>query len=143
MFTKIFIALILLFVIAVIDIAFYKIPDLLLFLILVECFIFDLIKNSESIIYQTSAAIILFVIFLCIYKVAGGIGFGDVKLMGVIGYTLGFFDSVFVCLGACVLGIIFFILSKAFMHKKLKRLPFAPFVFVSTLVEVIIRRLMI
>lgn len=65
----------------------------------------------------------------------GGMGFGDVKLFGVIGITAGFtctFSTLFVALiGSAIYGIITLLTKK---HDKKSSVPFGPFVYVGYLV---------
>lgn len=139
MLIKFIIALGLLCVIAVIDLVSYRIPDVLVAMLFVCALIFDVIKNPKGLVMSFTASCIVFLIFYLVYRIFGGIGFGDVKLAACIAYVFGFFDSLFICLVACITGIIFFIIDKFFGSKRLKRLPFAPFIFIGALVVVCFR----
>jgi prepilin signal peptidase PulO-like enzyme (type II secretory pathway) len=123
--------------ISITDGILYKIPDILLlsmlaFLLCLDFFCFP----AGSLIYPALSSAGLFFIFAAIYHVFGGLGFGDVKFAGVLGYTAGFRLAVYGCLLASLLGIACFIIIKIlklYAHPgtarggRCAKLPFAPF----------------
>lgn len=95
---------------------------------------FDFIK--DSLVGGGSAIIIMFILF---YFIKDGVGFGDVKLLGMLGLYLGFQEFINVLLissilsGVIGLGLVIF--------KKLDRkamIPYAPFVFISCIVSILL-----
>ena len=92
-------------IITVYDLRYYRIPDVLVAgcfsLILsidISFFYFSIIKNLVS-------ALIMFFLLSMVYLFKEGIGFGDVKLAALTAYVLGFYESIFALLTACLAGI--------------------------------------
>ena len=61
----------------------------------------------------------------------GGIGFGDVKLLGVCGAFLGYKLSIILLLLSIIIGGIFACFLLAVRYKNKKYMPFAPFITVA------------
>jgi leader peptidase (prepilin peptidase) / N-methyltransferase len=123
-------------IIFVSDIAYMLIPDrILLFflgLFLIERIIYPLDPWYDSIIGGFAAFILL---LLIAYVSKGGMGGGDIKLFGVLGFVLGlktvllaFFLSTLV---GTIFGMIRILLGK---HKKREPIPFGPSIMVGTLI---------
>jgi leader peptidase (prepilin peptidase)/N-methyltransferase len=123
-------------IIFVSDIAYMLIPDrILLFflgLFLIERIINPLDPWYDSIIGGTVAFVLLLLIAVV---TKGGMGGGDIKLFGVLGFALGlktvllaFFLSTLV---GTVFGMIRILLGK---HKKREPIPFGPSIMVGTLI---------
>lgn len=122
-------------VISIIDIASLKIPDLLLAALFLVSFSIDLINQSYMrLLMSLASSAAVFLLFFLIFKLRGGMGFGDVKYAGVIGYVLGFQKALFACLAASLLGIAFFLVlhfvpihKKHIPFKREMKIPFGPF----------------
>ena len=134
-------ACIFLLIITIIDCKKFIIPDLILIIFFMTMLAFDLYTGKESIPRHAVEALVMFLIFWLIYHFSGGLGFGDVKLIGCITYTFGFISSIYVCLAASIMGLVFFGVNRVIGVKKLKRIPFAPFLTVGCIVYLILRGL--
>ncbi|TSD03618.1 MAG: leader peptidase (prepilin peptidase) / N-methyltransferase [Parcubacteria group bacterium Athens0714_26] len=80
----------------------------------------------------------IFIIGLIVFLTRGkGIGIGDLKLMGALGFIFGWPDALFILVFACVIGTIIGIYLIVTGRKKLKQaVPFAPFLILGTAVLV-------
>lgn len=106
------------YIISIIDLHLYEIPDIYLLISLVCSFKIIYLKES-----------FLFILFLILfvylfYKITGkeGLGGGDIKMLGVCSLSLGIYQTLSILSIACFLGIIF-----SFIKQK-KMIPFGPFI---------------
>jgi Flp pilus assembly protein protease CpaA len=121
--------------IGIIDILSLKIPDFLLAGLFLSLIIIDVLNHSYMILFVSLlSAIVLFALFFFMFRFFGGMGFGDVKYAGVIGYALGFQKALYACLLASIMGILFFFIIHFISRYKRKqiikhkeKIPFAPF----------------
>ncbi len=106
------------YIISIIDLHLYEIPDTYLLISLLSNF--KIVYLKESLIFMLF--LVLFVYLF--YKVTGkeGLGGGDIKMLGVCSLSLGFYQTLSILSIACFLGIIF-----SFINKK-KMIPFGPFI---------------
>ncbi len=123
------------------DFKYYYISDRVIIisamLILLSYFIF---LDSSEIITRVASAVILFLVMFGI-KILGNsmfnresLGDGDIKLMAVIGLSLGLFNSFVSLFYASVVGLIFSIIT----IKKNKEgiIPFGPFLLIGALIVI-------
>lgn len=106
------------YIISIIDLHLYEIPDIYLLISLLCSF--KIVYLKESLIF-----VLFLVLFVYLfYKVTGkeGLGGGDIKMLGVCSLSLGFYQTLSILSIACFLGIIF-----SFINKK-KMIPFGPFI---------------
>lgn len=88
----------------------------------------DVFMKSVQLYGNLSAGIISFLIFYVIFTLSGGIGFGDVKLAGLLGYAVGLDGMLSMCLVAALFCMLVYILGiYIFRWNKTTKLPFAPF----------------
>ncbi len=127
----------LLVIIAIIDIDYQIIPDNLVILIFLIAIIYEITNNHLINLLDNIIALILSgLLFTIIFIVSkGGIGGGDIKLIGVLGFILGIpkiFLSIFLSflLGA-VASIV--LLSCGIRNRK-DVIPFGPFIVLSFLI---------
>ena len=121
--------------ISIIDIKTFKIPDILLISLYSVLLVYTMFTDSFiTIIASIISSIMLFLVFFLIFKYRGGIGFGDVKYAGVIGYALGFQNALYACLIASLTGIIFIFIFRILIPRIRKtssvmkrKLAFGPF----------------
>ena len=106
------------YIISIIDLHLYEIPDTYLIISLLCSFKIIFLKES-----------LLFILFLILfvylfYKVSGkeGLGGGDINMLGVCSLSLGIYQTLCILSIACFLGIIFSIINKK------KMIPFGPFI---------------
>ena len=106
------------YIISIIDLHLYEIPDIYILISLLSSFKIIYLKES-----------LLFILFLILfvylfYKITGkeGLGGGDIKMLGVCSLSLGIYQTLSVLSIACFLGIIF-----SFIKQK-KMIPFGPFI---------------
>lgn len=126
------------FVIALIDFKKYIIPDFLLILLSGIFIVLDLFNDPKIILNRLIVAVIVLLLLLLVYKIMGGLGFGDVKYFTVLAYCYGFPMICFVGLIACAAGILFFLIKAYVFKNKLEKIPFAPFIcFACTLVFIL------
>lgn len=125
----------------IIDIKKKIIPDfliLILFLSYIGIYFFtDKTLLSLSLIKST----IIFIVLFTVYKIVGGIGFGDVKLISILGYGFSLPNLYIMLLTASISGIIYILAIQKIKKTKDIKIAFCPFIFsgvlVSFLIEVI------
>lgn len=112
------------YIISIIDLHLYEIPDTYLLISLLCSF--KIVYLKESLIFMLF--LVLFVYLF--YKITGkeGLGGGDIKMLGVCSLSLGFYQTLSILSIACFLGIIF-----SFINKK-KMIPFGPFITLGWLI---------
>ena len=93
--TKVIFLFLFLILISVADIRFYKIPDSLLLSLFALLVSLDVKTDFNNILIHIASAILMFLIFFLIYKTVGGLGFGDVKFVGVLSYAMDFKIGVY------------------------------------------------
>lgn len=121
--------------ISIIDIKTLKIPNMLLFGYLLTLFTIDIYHHSYcTLVVSLISSMAIFLLFYAIYFFIGGIGFGDVKYISIIGYALGFQKGIYACLIASLIGIVFFASLYLISLKRQKnstisrgKIPFGPF----------------
>ena len=134
--TKVIFLFLFLTLISVADIRFYKIPDSLLLSLFILLFSIDVKNDYNNILIHIASAILMFLIFFLIYEYVGGLGFGDVKFISVLSYSMGFRTSVCAFLSAALIALLF-LGSKTIIFGKAKaRIPFAPFLSLGSLVAI-------
>lgn len=129
-------SIIFLLLISIEDIKTYEISETLLisFFVVVLClsFHFEFGDFAKSVFN----ALFFCFFFWIISVVTKGLGLGDVKLIGIIAFVSGFFDTIFICLVACVDGIIIFCMKRV-EKKDCKKIAFAPCLFIGFLLDCI------
>lgn len=124
--------------ISVIDARTYIIPDTLLFILALLFFIPDILLDRSHIPMRLIQGSALFLLFAVIYRLTGGLGFGDVKMIGILGYGFGFLPTVMICLCASMSALLFctttYVISKDKNKDNLllQKIPFAPFLTIGT-----------
>ena len=139
-----FIAMILdcvLIVTIVSDFLYYYISDRVLImsgLLVVICLYF--FEGPTEMLYRIAAAVVLFLVMIGI-KILGNsmfgresLGDGDIKLMAVIGLSLGIFNSFITLFFASVIALIFSLITIK-KHKD-GMIPFGPFLIIGALILV-------
>lgn len=124
------------------DVREYRLPDLLTLVtgsvavigaITVCTFESDWSRLISSTAYAVAAAGVFYVLALL---TAGGIGLGDIKLLAVIGFTVGLngWQPLIYCIaGAFIIGAIVAIVTRL-RRTGVKELPFGPFLIVATVI---------
>nr|WP_303069389.1 A24 family peptidase [Catenibacterium mitsuokai] len=106
------------YIISIIDLHIYEIPDIYLLI--------SLLCSFKTIYLKESLILLLFLILFVylFYKISGkeGLGGGDIKMLGVCSLSLGIYQTLSILSIACFLGIIF-----SFIKQK-KMIPFGPFI---------------
>jgi prepilin signal peptidase PulO-like enzyme (type II secretory pathway) len=126
----------LLILIFVYDLKHFIIPDTAVFSIITITFLYNLIFNSQFLVYNSVlTAIVVSLSFLTIFALSKGrwMGFGDVKLVFFIGLFLGFPLTLvalfFSFLIGAIIGIILILLKKKGLKSEV---PFGPFLIIGT-----------
>lgn len=134
------ILIILLITIAWIDLKTKKIPNILVIIGGVLGLISMLINSDVTILDSTVGAIIISSILIAISLITkGAIGMGDAKIFFFIGLFLGFWTSISVfTLSILVSGLISLVLLMFGVVKRKTTIPFAPFIFISAFLVIII-----
>ena len=131
-----------LLIISVCDIRTRRIPNCITGGLFAGVFCRDIFLSSPKISEKLLCGFFFLIVFGLVSVFTIGLGMGDAKLAAVLGYCLGFFNTIKVFVFASLFGIMFFLLL-AFCRKDLKKLPFVPFVFLGyALSEVVHRRLL-
>ena len=134
------ICLLYLIIISFFDLRTGHIPNLFTFGFLILMFVIDVVTNPKIIPAHLICAVFFFLLFYGVSYFTKGLGIGDVKLAAVLGYYLGFFKTSFVFISACFIGVMFFLIGHI-VKKRLKTIPFAPFVAAGYIAsEVVCRR---
>lgn len=119
------------------DLFWKKIPNAMLMAFFVSVFCSDISFVYGTIIFRLLSALVFFGIFFLIAFFTNGLGAGDAKLAGVLGYCNGFIRTSVILGGAAVIGILFYIIYSVF-RKKIRFIPFAPFVLAAFFVYVML-----
>ena len=92
---------------------------------------------EESLFPALLGTLWCFLCFMTLWLLAhGGFGFGDVKLLTVMGFTLGYDDIMEVLIWSCIIAVaVFLILVIAKKMGLRDALPLAPFFFIGTLLK--------
>ena len=114
--------------IGIIDFRSQRIPNVLLLVLLSSLVTTDvLMMAGENIVRNALAGLGGFGLFYAVYRLRGGIGFGDVKYAGVIGYFLGPELVLIGLLCGVLFGILYWCIGCLFFRwGKEKRFPFGP-----------------
>ena len=127
---------------AAVDIREYRLPDLLTLAtgtaavigsVTVCAFESDWSRLIFSTVYALAAAGAFYVLALL---TSGGIGLGDIKLLAVIGFTVGLngWQMLVYCIAtAFIIGAVVAIVARL-KQTEVKELPFGPFLIVATLI---------
>lgn len=121
------------------DLKYLLIPDFLLISFLIVSIGFYFFLDKKLILPLVLSGLLFFFIFFLIYRLTNGLGFGDVKFVACLAFAMGFYKSVFAFFCASLLGLVFFLLVHVF-NKKIKRIPFAPFLTASSMVSLFLWR---
>ncbi len=108
------------------DLRYFIIPDILLIALFLWTAVCFFAFDRAVITGRLASAVVLFFIFLFIFKFTRGLGFGVVKFVSCLCFATGFFKALSACFCACLLGLLAFFIARIF-YRKIKRLPFAPF----------------
>jgi prepilin signal peptidase PulO-like enzyme (type II secretory pathway) len=115
------------FCIGIVDFKIQKIPNIFLLLLAGALIGTDILWNFKAIPYSLLSGLCAYGLFYLVYMVRGGLGYGDVKYAGVIGYYLGPFQVINGLLYAVLLGLSYWFLGNLIHHwGKEKRFPLGP-----------------
>ena len=129
-------------VISFFDLRTGRIPNFITFGFSALMLFTTVFTTPSKILVRLLCAAFFFLLFLYIAMFTKGLGMGDVKLAAVIGYCKGFFATSLIFILACLGGILFFLFCY-FLKRKLKKIPFAPFVTAGYLIsEIFCRRIL-
>lgn len=103
-----------------------KIPNTILLGFFITAFCLDISSGFSSIPVKFISALFFCILFCLTARITNGLGYGDAKLIAVLGYSCGFSGTLIICLAASFIGICFFLLCHVIRGKDLVRLPFAP-----------------
>jgi prepilin signal peptidase PulO-like enzyme (type II secretory pathway) len=97
--------------------------------------IFDSLYNRERVVVQLITAVGVWLLFGCFFEWCGGLGLGDVKYAGVIGYMLGPELVIAGLLSGTVLALGFWTAGKlAGRWGRGKRIAFGPWLSLGAIV---------
>lgn len=133
--------------ISIVDILYYIIPDIALVIGISLNLMISAFNNVDailsSILNMSLMALITYIIAVLMRKIfkEDCIGFGDIKLFGLIGMYLGFYHAIGVFIVsfyiAGFIGVIYFFYSKFRNKGIIKNIPFAPSIFVATVIAIL------
>jgi leader peptidase (prepilin peptidase) / N-methyltransferase len=125
-----------LIVISIIDIREYRIPDRIIFPLQIFLLLYDLVFARSMIPVNVLSGLFSFFLFYAIQRWTKGLGFGDVKLSGVIGYAIGVQCWFIASLCASLSGLLFCVLRTGAD----KKIPFSPFLSLGAFLSLILIR---
>lgn len=114
------------------DCLYFLLPNSLMLLFFFASFLVRFSDFSSALIGGVS---LMFLLFFVALLFPDGMGGGDIKLVGVIGWLLGIKLGLFSLIVACLLAFSYF--SILFIWKKdafSNRIPFAPFIFLGSII---------
>ena len=115
------------FCITLVDFRIKRIPNVLLLVLEGTLLCTDYLLEKEIIPYRLLAGFGAYVLFYLVYRFRGGLGFGDVKYAGIIGYFLGPWCVISGLLYAVLLGFIYWFIGNLIFHwGKEHRFAFGP-----------------
>jgi len=128
-----------------IDAKTFYIPNKLLLCLLGSVILYTIFFwDSIFFVHQILGFLGGFWLFFLIYKIVGGMGYGDVKFSAVLGFTLGiyywFFAMLFAVFSAMTV-FIFLYLKKRWTAKT--KIPFGPFISFGGIIMIVTRLLQI
>ncbi|WP_188687773.1 prepilin peptidase [Pullulanibacillus camelliae] len=111
------------------DLTYFLVPNkLLLFFILLFGLLHLLFTWNSWAEALLGACISLILLFLASLVIKNGMGYGDIKLFGVLGFVLGWKDSLLALFIACFVGMGITFLAQLLRKRKRKGpIPFVPF----------------
>ena len=123
---------------AIIDVREYRIPDKLVVVGAVVGLTFSLFDPPRGFLNSLIGGVAAGIVLLLIYYITkGGLGLGDVKLFGCVGFYLGIESTVSAMLIAAVLsGLFSLVLICINRDNKKREIPFAPFILAGTLAAI-------
>lgn len=126
-------------ILSFIDCKMYKISEEIFISLLIIVTSFYIKTCYEIIIVKFIIGLIFFIIFSIIAVCTKGLGFGDVKIISLLGFITSFFKNLFICFVASLLGIIYFLIEKA-NKKTHEKIAFVPFLTMGYIVIEIFAR---
>lgn len=115
------------------DFEYKLVPDSVLLFAIVALVPMGIYLNGEQFYNHIWAGVGAFVFFLFLGIVSkGGMGGGDIKLIGVLGLALGFQEIVIIILVASISGLILGLLVRIITKKK-ETIPFVPYITIGVL----------
>lgn len=121
-------------VLTVSDLAYYLLPNRILFFFFIVLFVFKIFFQLHFLGTSIEGGIFLFVLFAFFFFLfPQGLGGGDVKLAGLIGFTFGWEKGTAGLLVACAVALIYIFWNH--LHKKeekISMIAFGPFLFAGT-----------
>jgi prepilin signal peptidase PulO-like enzyme (type II secretory pathway) len=127
------------FLISAVDAKTYRIPDPLLTVFLGTMAAFNLDKSYVFQMERIAAGAICYFLFFYIYRLTGGLGYGDVKYAAVLGYALGIEKASLVFVLTAFGGAALYLAGKlVFRWDRDTKIPFAPLLGFGSIIAVII-----
>lgn len=129
---------VILMMIAIVDFASFRIPNLLNLLLALTGSIWQFVSSSEQLVYQALFATGLFLVFYSVQKIHTritgklGLGMGDVKMVGAAGFWISPFNLPFFVFIASLGGLIFALVKRG--SEEAYIIPFGPFLALSLFV---------
>ncbi len=136
--TKVFV-LVYLLLISIIDSKTLCIPNTILLSLFSSVFFLDIKHAYYLIPSKLITGILFFLIFFGIALFTKGLGYGDVKLIAILGYCTSFFDTIIIGLIASGIGLLYFLL-KYINKQKLQKIAFAPFLSIGYFLTELFKR---
>lgn len=120
-------------VFTVTDLTYRILPNRILFAFFIVVFLLNVFLRSTNFYTYVLTGIGFFCFFYAFYLIfPGGIGGGDVKCYGIIGFLLGYQASLLAVILACIFASITFLWFLFYRNiPKNTPIPFAPFIFVG------------
>ena len=113
--------------IAIVDFRVKRIPNILLLVLAGALLCIDFLLEKDAMPYRLLTGFGAYLLFYSVYRFRGGLGFGDVKFAGVIGYFLGPWCVINGLLYGVLLGLMYWFFGNLIFHwGKGHRFAFGP-----------------
>lgn len=109
------------------DLISQKIPNTVLFSYFLIILTAKIEYDYAHIFQSLLAGLGILALFIFIKVVTKGIGSGDIKLISVLSFSIGFFKVIYSLLFACGFGLLFWFFHQTISAKR-KKIPFVPFI---------------
>ena len=115
------------------DVLYYLLPNRMLGFFYIISFGHHLYFSPSTLFFYCYSGFTLFALFyLCFFLSPNGLGGGDVKLAGLIGFFFGYTMAIQSLLIACLIALIYAMTKMKLDSEEKPLIPFGPFLFIGS-----------